>query len=228
MDFETFTKLYNFVRVRLNRADDLFVEAITKSEVSEEAEGNDDKKYILRTSKEDGLVTVAVLYPTGFRVVVAGTDLRTREVVVSEQNMDTFAILDLFENENLNGLETMALYNAKFPRENPLDQYEEDRSYAEKAARLIVAGIGEVPTLTPEQQTLVANEIIAILKDPAPFGFAARVQRTIAWAMRSDTQPEWGFYVASWVMRTHPEHVEVPHREVFAHFSPVGQHVARA
>jgi hypothetical protein len=143
-------------------------------------------------------------------------------VVIGSQTVDTIAILDMFESENLNGLETMAYYDAQKPSTDPLADYREAQHYAEKAARLIVAGIGETPALNPEEQALVAVEIIAILKDPAPFGFGARVQRTITWAMRTETQPEWGFYVASWVMQNHPEHVENP-KDVFARFSPVGE-----
>lgn len=218
MDFADFAKVYSYLRIRSNRADDLFVDAITSSDVEEHIEANDDEEFELRLDKANGNAWIEVHNPQRGSILHASANLVSRKVEVLTQTVDTIAILDMFESENLNGLETMAAYNEKFPRENPLDEYEEERSYAEKAARLIVAGIGERPVLDPAQQTLVGNEIIAILKDPAPFGFGARVQRVLAWTLDPTTQPEWGFYVAAWVIR-HVAYVdyvdEAPLRELF-------------
>jgi hypothetical protein len=201
MNFTDFAEIYSRLRIRSNRANDLFVDAIECSDIEEHVEANDDEEFELRMDKTHGIAWVELHNPRRGVILHASANLTARTVDLRHQSVDTIAILDMFENENLNGLETMARYNEKFPRENPLDEHEEERSYAAKAARMIVAGIGDTPAMTPEQQTLVANEIIAILKDPAPFGFAARVQRVLAWTLDPATQPEWSLYVAAWVIR---------------------------
>lgn len=196
IDFDVFAKLYGLARVRMNRADDLLVEAIPESAAEATVTGNDGETYMLTTQKVDA---GASLICNGFS---ASANLAEKRARASDPDQIE-ALLEALESENLNGQETMQFFDDNFRRETPLDEFEEDQSTAAKAARLIVSGVGALPALdqNANEMTLVAQEIIKALSAADQFGFEARVSRVLVWAMHPDTQPEWAIFVTAWVLK---------------------------
>lgn len=209
MRFETFHDLYRTIRFRLGRADDLLCDAVTESAAKTETggmiEGEDGADYHLMVVKRiyegKALAHVSIQRhedgePT--EVVSITCQMAERNVIVSwpsDGEVDAEALIRALTVENENGAETRAFLERMPQTRNPATENAARTENAEKAARVILAGIGQPPELDQWETPYVAQAIVAMIREPAPFGQAARIERARAWARLPSTQPEWAAFV---------------------------------
>jgi hypothetical protein len=212
MDFDTFAKVYALIRFRCGRADDLFEDAVgTSSCASTQVVGEDDEIYSVKAHKKNGRAHVHVgRHDRGGVVVLVHVFASLAKKQVAKQKGggvfidEADNVIEALTSLNENGRETRAYYEENHHVDTPLEEAQEDRNYAEKAARLILAGIGGRPELDPSETFLVVQQMVAVLSDPQGMNLTGRVENALCWAMHPDTQPEWAIYLARWVSENIP------------------------
>lgn len=221
MDFDTFAKVYALIRFQCGRADDFREDTVVNSTCASSGYvvGQDGELYALKAykKKDRAHIHVGRQHGGGTMDVIHLFASLSKKKVVEQKGGGTCAsdVDDVIEALTLpseNGRETRVYYEENHHVDTPLEEAQEDRNYAEKAARLILAGIGARPELDPSETFLVVQQMVAVLSDPQGMNLSGRVSNALAWAMHPDTQPEWAIYLARWVS----ENIPVEHQNAYS------------